>query len=199
MDLKYCPKCGGELDVDAKFCNFCGADLRDRIPKEQVQAPTVLKVPPKQQVSTPTPQATPISEKQSSTGVEYANLGSRFVALIIDAIIIVIITGVLSYRLPLYLSNIIGYGIALFYFWILEAYNNGRTLGKMALSLRTVNAQTLDTAKPGEYLINNLLKSHFVLFLVDFFIGILVNSGDPQKKRRFMQNASNTVVIKVRK
>jgi uncharacterized RDD family membrane protein YckC len=199
MDIKYCPKCGGELEADAKFCNFCGADLRERISKEQIQTPIAIQTPPKQQVSTPISQAAPISERQLPSGVEYASLGSRFVALIIDAIIIGIIYGVLTYRLPWYLSNIIGYGIALFYFWILEAYNKGQTLGKMALSLRTVNAQTLDTAGTGEYLINNLLKSHFVLFLVDFFIGILVNSGDPQKKRRFMQNASNTVVIKVRK
>ena len=30
MSLKFCPKCGNKLELDATFCQECGADLRTR-------------------------------------------------------------------------------------------------------------------------------------------------------------------------
>ena len=193
MVLKYCPSCGSELDPDTRFCSSCGADLKERVPQ-------VASEPPKTIISAP-PQQTPITiqEPKPVSGVEYGDFVERLIAIIIDGLLIGIIGLILNFILNWVLASLIGYAIALLYFWILETYNNGQTIGKMAMNLRTVNENTLETADAGKYLVNNLLKSNFLLLIVDFLIGILTNSGDSKKRLRIMQNASNTVVIKKQK
>jgi uncharacterized RDD family membrane protein YckC len=86
------------------------------------------------------------------------------------------------------------YVIGFLYHWGLEVYNNGQTLGKMALNIRTVDENTLDQATPSNYAVNNLLKPSGLL-IIDFLIGIFKNSGDPKNRIRIMQNVSETVVI----
>jgi len=68
----FCPKCGKETDVQGKFCQWCGADI----------------------VSIPaTPIATPEEDEGPDVGV-YAGLGRRFIAFIVDAILILLISSV---------------------------------------------------------------------------------------------------------
>lgn len=38
-NLKYCPKCGSELDSDNEFCSECGYDLRNNVSFEQKNMP----------------------------------------------------------------------------------------------------------------------------------------------------------------
>lgn len=65
----FCPKCGKETDALGKFCQWCGADI----------------------VSNPvTPIATPEDEEGHDIGV-YAGLGRRFIAWIVDTILILLI------------------------------------------------------------------------------------------------------------
>ncbi|MBD3253663.1 MAG: zinc-ribbon domain-containing protein [Candidatus Lokiarchaeota archaeon] len=198
MGLKFCPKCGAKLEGDSSFCSFCGADLKDRegkpseqpIPKEQVPQPR----PP-----VPRPQATQYPITQTNDASKYADFLPRLVAYIIDIIIVSIISLVISLlflRFNLFLWGIIQFVIALLYFWILEAMNKGQTIGKAIMHLRTVDEQTLEPATLGNYFINNLLKGYWILFIIDFLIGVISNSRDPKKRLRIMQNASNTVVIK---
>lgn len=190
MVVKYCPACGSELDTDTQFCSSCGADLRERVPEAESE-------PPKTIIST-TQQKTPSEAKSvpAPSGVEYAGFGERFVALLIDGVIVGICYGILFAILGWsILVHLIGFAIGLLYFWLLETANNGQTLGKMAMKLRTVNQDTLEVATVGDYILNNLLKGHIISLLIDFIIGIIVNSGDPKKKLRIMENASNTTVI----
>ena len=84
--------------------------------------------------------------------------------------------------------------IGFLYSWLLETYNNGQTIGKIALNIRTVDEKTLTSAAPGNYAINNLLKPSGLIIL-DFIIGVMKNSGDPKNRFRIMQNVSETVVI----
>lgn len=193
MVVKYCPACGAELDTDTQFCSSCGSDLRERVPEAE-------SGPPKTVVST-TQQQEPVSAKEAKSvpapsGVKYADFGERFVALLIDGVIVGICYGILFAILGWsILVHLIGFAIGLLYFWLLETANNGQTLGKMVMKLRTVNQDTLEVATVGDYLLNNLLKGHGISLLIDFIIGIIVNSGDPKKKLRIMENASNTTVI----
>lgn len=62
----FCPKCGKETDASGKFCQWCGADIAS-IPANPV--------------------VTPEEEEGPDIGV-YAGLGRRFVAFIVDIIII---------------------------------------------------------------------------------------------------------------
>ncbi|MFX1393647.1 MAG: RDD family protein [Promethearchaeota archaeon] len=200
MSLKFCPKCGNKIDEeDVEFCSYCGADLRKRIEKEkEILAPTRTVAPQKKSLEGPPekvskPKKTEIPENQP------AAFFPRMAALVIDLIVILGLSTVpiiLLIRLgsPFLLIIFLPL-ISFFYFWIIEIITNGRTLGKMALSLRTVNAETLEPAKPVYYLVNNLLKSIPFLFILDIIIGSLVNIGDPKKRLRIMQNASNTCVI----
>lgn len=193
MSLKFCPKCGYKLEPDATFCQGCGVDLRNRMAISGT-----------------------ISEKQTMSagnikneGVEYAELLPRLIALLIDGIIIGLISSSLSWAIFVpwipfnifdpfggmwFVSFPFNWLIGFLYSWLLETYNNGQTVGKIALSLRTVDEKTLTSAAPGKYAINNLLKPSGLIIL-DFIIGVMKNSGDPKKRLRIMQNVSETVVI----
>lgn len=64
----FCPKCGKETDASGKFCQWCGADI------ESVAA----RAPPA---------AIPEDDDGPEIGV-YAGLGRRFVACIVDIVLI---------------------------------------------------------------------------------------------------------------
>ena len=66
----FCPKCGKETDASGKFCQWCGADIA-AIPA----SPVII--------------ATPEEEEGPDIGV-YAGLGRRFIAFIVDAIILLL-------------------------------------------------------------------------------------------------------------
>ncbi|MFX1317077.1 MAG: RDD family protein [Promethearchaeota archaeon] len=196
MSLKFCPKCGNELEPNSQFCDTCGADLRSRKATSEVTTTEKIEAPQKQPV-----------EKIVPSGVIYGDFWPRFGAIIIDGIIISIIGWVVSFLifLPFFFYNPfvvrrmwftfpINWLIGFLYFWLMETYNEGQTLGKIALNLRTVDEKTLEPTTPEKYAINNLLKSGGLL-IIDFIIGIIKNSGEPEKRLRIMQNVSETVVI----
>jgi uncharacterized RDD family membrane protein YckC len=72
----FCPKCGKETDASGKFCQWCGSDI------EAVAPRAVMKTEPEEE-----------EEETSLTG-NYAGLGRRFFAFIIDAIILLIFIAV---------------------------------------------------------------------------------------------------------
>ncbi|MFX1455221.1 MAG: RDD family protein [Promethearchaeota archaeon] len=197
MSLKYCPKCGNKLDPDASFCDSCGAKLEGRIETTNVNSPG----------STQTVQHTQVQPKT----VRYAESLKRVVAAMFDGIFILLIGSAFSWLLvnPWFPVNIFDpFGawwftfpfdwiIGFLYHWLMEANNNGQTLGKMALNIRTVDEKTLGQASSGSYALNNLFKGSPFL-LLDVFIGMIKNSEDPKKRFRIMQNASETVVIYTR-
>ncbi len=200
MSLRYCPKCGSELEPNSRYCVSCGVDLGTR--KEVVESPSYETVSEKE-----AQQAKIVPET-----VQYGDFWARFVALIIDGIIIGIIGSVLSLIIfvswiPFNIFDPFGgwwsvsfpfdWVIGFLYFWILEAYNDGQTVGKMSMHLRTVDEHTFGPATSGHYVINNLLKPSGLLIL-DLIIGFLKNSGDPKKRYRIMQNVSETVVIRTK-
>jgi len=69
----FCPKCGKETDASGKFCQWCGADI-ESVPVKAV--------------------ATPEEEPAPAIGV-YAGFVRRFVAFIIDLILILVIGSVI--------------------------------------------------------------------------------------------------------
>ncbi len=160
-----------------------GADLGERRPIETKEP----KNPEKKTKS---------ATNTDSSKVIYANFGERLVAWLIDFLIVVVASIILFSIGEWLIAVIIGYVIALLYFWLLEAFNKGQTVGKMAMKLRTVNVDSLEVAEPLDYLINNILKSNIGLLIIDLIVGLISNSDDPKNRIRIMQDASNTVVIK---
>lgn len=200
MSLKFCPKCGSELEPEAMFCVSCGVNLGTR---KQVAETTSYETVPEKKAQ---------QAKIASETVDYGDFWPRFVALIIDGIIIGIIGSVLSLIIfvswiPFNIFDPFGgwwtvsfpfdWLIGFIYSWALETYNNGQTVGKMAMNLMTVDEHTLGPASSSKYAINNILKPSALLIL-DLIIGVLKNSGDPKKRLRIMQNVSETVVIRTK-
>ena len=165
MSLKFCPKCGNKLEPDSQFCDTCGADLRTRKDVSEA-APTV---------KTEVPQTV---EKITPSGVVYGDFWPRLLAIIIDGIIIGIISWVISYLIflpyrtyhpfrigELWFTFPFDWLIGFLYFWLMESYNNGQTLGKSALNLRTVDEKTFEPTDLGKNAVNNLLKPSVKSFL----------------------------------
>jgi len=190
--VQYCPHCGAALDdPSAKFCPNCGASV------EITVTPTTELPPPPPPPPTEVPPPPITSEEQ----VVYAGFWERFLAFILDVIIIGIVSwigffAILGSAMDYFgLGSLFSWLLAFLYFWALESFNKGQTIGKIALKLRTVDEYSLEPATPGNLVINNLSRGWWVIIL-DFIIGILANSGDVQKRLRILQNLSKTVVIK---
>ncbi len=66
----FCPKCGKETDASGKFCQWCGADIDS--------------------VAAQAPVAVPEEEEGPEVGI-YAGLGRRFIACIVDVILVILL------------------------------------------------------------------------------------------------------------
>ena len=186
MSSHHCPECGSIIEESGvQCCPHCGAALEVAAPTAEAPPPPPTEVPPPP--SAPPEQAV------------YGKLGERLIAYIIDCVIIWVITAIIVF--PLFggyyaswwfVSWILGF----LYFWILESFNKGQTLGKKLLNLRTVNEVSLEVAEAGSYFVNNLSRGSGWI-IIDLLIGLIVNStSDAQKRYRILQNWSKTVVIK---
>jgi uncharacterized RDD family membrane protein YckC len=189
--VQYCPHCGARLDdPDAKFCPNCGAAI------DVAVTPTAEAPPPPPPPTTEVPPPPIAPEGQ----VIYARFLDRFLAVILDAIIIGFVSSIgviaiFGFAFDYFgLQSLFSFLIAFLYFWGLESFNSGQTIGKLALKLRTVDEYSLQPATPGNLVVNNLSRGWWII--LDFLIGIIANSGDEKKRLRILQNLSKTVVIK---
>jgi uncharacterized RDD family membrane protein YckC len=144
--------------------------------------------------------AAPVAASQDVTGI-------RIVAGIIDAIVLVVVFVVMSALfgdadsngddgsgfsvslsgLPFILFIVISFG----YYFVLEAYNQGQTLGKKLMGIRVVAVEgALD---PGKVAIRTVLRivDGFLFYLVAVIV-IVVS----QRKQRVGDMAAGTLVVK---
>ena len=134
----------------------------------------------------------------------FADVGSRIAATIIDTIILVIISAILM--IPVYGAAILGRGFGLIfsyatllpmlvflaYYVFFEAYKNGQTPGKMAVKIKVVkvSGEPIDI---GEALIRNILR--IIDGLIFYLIGFIILSMS-DKKQRLGDMAAGTIVVK---
>ncbi|GAG53787.1 unnamed protein product, partial [marine sediment metagenome] len=130
--------------------------------------------------------------------VKYADLGERFLALLIDGIIISVLMSLIGFSIGFggWTRNTLNILVGFLYFILFEARNNGQTLGKMAIHIRTVgpNGQAISPAQAAIHVVGK------VFFLpIDVFLGLITKDRHPSDyhKYRITQNISNTSVIKV--
>ncbi|MGZ4894702.1 MAG: RDD family protein [Halobacteriota archaeon] len=222
MDEEKCKQCGTPASPGAKYCESCGALLPGAepqpplttTPEPQAEAPresTPAYAPPPP-VYQPPPSAEPVA------GMRYEGVAIRFVAILIDIIILAIITGIVTapFNTPSSISvtnasgvpmvttipnpfaaigGLIAAVIDFLYFTGLQgAY--GQTVGKMAVKIKVVRE---DGSKIGytEAAIRTIL---FIIDAIPYFIpyllgAILIWTSD--KKQRLGDRAAHTVVVKV--
>ncbi len=125
--------------------------------------------------------------------VQYVGVGLRFLALLIDAIILGAVGGLLSFLLrnsPGLSGTLIAI-ITLAYLIVMEA-TQGATLGKMALGLRVVKTDGSPISW-SESLIRNLLR--IVDGLFGYLVGAILIWNSPLKQR-LGDRVAHTVVVR---
>ena len=127
--------------------------------------------------------------------MQYVGVGPRFLAILIDSIIIGVIGGILGaiFRDSPGLSGGVTGLLALAYFIVLEG-TQGATLGKMALGLRVVKTDGSPITWT-DSLIRNLLRIIDGLFV--YLVGAIFVWTSPLKQR-LGDRAAHTVVVKRR-
>jgi len=120
----------------------------------------------------------------------------RFIAIVIDAIILAVVTIILN---VLFLGALFGLGlwwsfitglVWVLYSTILEASSMRATIGKKVMNLQVVAVGGVMNVEKA--LIRNLSKIHPLFVLVDWVIGI-ATQGDPRQRTRTRTSRSSSV------
>ncbi len=180
--MPYCKKCGNELLPDAKFCPKCGT------PVDAAQTPSAPYAP--------------------EAGLKLAFWGERFVAWLIDVIIIGIFVGILGLFsffasgaftwwsgwpgwVPFFNFNV--GGVIYFLYWMLLEGAYGQSLGKMIMRIRVTR---LD-GKPinmGQSALESLGKAF--LLPIDLIVGWILYG---RRRQRLFSNLAQTIVVEDRR
>jgi uncharacterized RDD family membrane protein YckC len=207
---RFCPLCGNELPISARFCAKCGSALEPITPAPAQQP--LYNAPQPQPTGYQNPQANygqPMTPKygeqqsgvQNSIPVKYADFGDRFVAFLIDSIIVNILLSIAFWPFG---SNIIDNkvitGIVNFvYHFAMEMANGGagQTLGKKIMNIKTVDSTSFGSITAQQAAIHIIGK---VVFLpIDVILGLITKEKSlPDKEDiRIMQRLAKTSVIKL--
>lgn len=177
----YCRKCGAEIKEGAKYCSVCGTPVAIAETVESREA-----------------------EILPQSGLKLALWGERFLAWLIDVLIIGAITGLLgllttfSFQSTMFgwpgwipFFNINPNGVALFLYWMLMEGRYGQSFGKMIMRIRVTR---LDGSRLG--MGNAALESVGKAFLLplDLLIGYFLYPG---KRQRIFNYISETIVTKI--
>jgi uncharacterized RDD family membrane protein YckC len=180
--VPYCKNCGNELLPDARYCPRCGAAAMPQTLTEP-SAPSGLQLP---------------------AGLRLAFWGERFVAWLIDIIILGVIVGILELLTPviwqpypyvptwLPLFNFGTSSLIYFLYWMLMEGAYGQSLGKMLMHLRVVrlDGRPIDM---GQAALESVGKAF--LLILDFLIGLFAY---PNRRQRIFNYLSGTVVVRER-
>ncbi|HTY75141.1 MAG TPA: RDD family protein [Candidatus Nanoarchaeia archaeon] len=177
--MPYCKNCGNELQSDTKFCPKCGTP---------VEAPS------------PTTSAAPTIQP----GITLAHWGERFVAWLIDIIIIGLIVGILGFFSWFATGNFDWYpgwptwvpffnfnfgSVIYFLYWMLTEGAYGQSLGKMFIRLKITRLNSTPM-NIGQAALESVGKAFFLP--LDLLLG-LIFSG--RRRQRIFNYISETIVI----
>ncbi|MGZ4847577.1 MAG: RDD family protein [Halobacteriota archaeon] len=197
MDEEKCGQCGTPASPGAKFCESCGAPLAAA--SQPVEGPAMAEPVP----------------TYAALGAEmpYQGVAIRFVALLIDLIILGIIssiltlpfaasgisvdtsTGVVTIGAAYYAAIALGIVIELLYFTLLLG-RYGQSVGMMAVKIKVVNEADSSAITYGIAFIRTiLLYIDAIPYIVPYLLGaILIWTSD--KKQRLGDRVAHTVVVK---
>lgn len=187
----FCPFCGGKIETeDAVFCPHCGSSLEGVAPTAAPAAPVAREAPSK--------------ARYMPEGVQLAGIGSRFVAILIDGILIFFLFLLLlapaagtedEVDAGFYLLFTF---IGIFYWLFLEGLNDGQTLGKMAIGIRVVKIDKasgeISRCTLGASVVRNLLR--IIDSLPFLYIIGLIFIASSDYEQRVGDRAADTIVIK---
>jgi uncharacterized RDD family membrane protein YckC len=159
----FCPNCGKENDDSAVYCQACGVALQGK---------------------TASPAATPVTLIGA-----YAGFWTRFVAWIIDSIIVAVATGIV-------VAGTFGAGIAvsLLGHWLYEAFMLSSewqaTVGKRAMSILVTDL------KGSRLTFARATGRHFAKYISAFLLGIgYIMAAFTAKKQALHDMIAETLVV----
>lgn len=188
---RYCPACGSRVQHNGVYCSSCGFKAGGNTEEKESADNYQNQDSAENYQSQETSQITPV--------VKYADLGERFLALLIDGLIISALMSIIGIFIGFggWTRNSVNILVGFLYFVLFEARNNGQTLGKIAVHIRTVDTATLGSITPAQAAIHVVGKVFFLP--IDVFLGLITKDSKPSDyhKYRITQNISNTSVVKV--
>jgi uncharacterized RDD family membrane protein YckC len=189
--MPYCKNCGYELPEGAQFCPRCGTPVTIEEPSPPPTAPVAP------------------AERVAPEGLKCAFWWQRFVAWIIDVVIVSAVTTIIGFSslitgqpfnftlvpgwpswLPFFLSFNLN-AIILFLYWLLMEGAYGQSFGKMAMRIKVVRTDG-SCASVLSVALESVGKAFF-LFL-DVLLGWILY---PKRRQRIFNVISDTIVIKV--
>ncbi len=219
MDEDKCQKCGTPASPGAKYCESCGALLPGAEPQPPLTTPSEPQPETRREeapayVPPPPYQAPSYAEPGA---MRYEGVAIRFVAILIDAIILAIITGIITapFNTPTSISvtnttgvpmitttpnplaalgGLIAAVIDFLYFTGLQgAY--GQTVGKMAVKIKVVREDGSKINYVDAAIRTILILIDAIPYFIPYLLGaILIWTSD--KKQRLGDRAAHTVVVK---
>ena len=183
--MPYCNKCGNELPEGAKYCPVCGTAVSTE------EAPAASAVPT-------------VSAAPEVSGLKLAFWWERFVAWLIDAVIIGVVVGILGLFsllagvtwwsgwpswLPFFNFNI--GGVLYFLYWMFMDGAYGQSFGKMIMRLKVTRLDGNEIGM-GNAAVESLGKAF--LLPLDCILGWFLY---PRRKQRIFNYLSQTIVIKI--
>ena len=201
MNENQCAHCGTPASPGAKYCESCGAPLGTQ-PAQAVQ-PTFAPASGYQAPRTYVPHVAP----------PYQGVAIRFVAILIDTIIIAIIGGILSipFNALAVITNspsgtvtvspasavggLVSLAVFVLYFTLLEGHY-GQTVGKMAVKIKVVREADGAQIDYSEAAVRTILRFlDLIPYIIPYLLGAtLIWSSD--KKQRLGDRVARTVVVK---
>ena len=177
--MTYCAKCGNALPEGAKYCPVCGTA-----------------------VAAESPAAPPAATAQTiSSGLKLAFWGERFVAWLIDVIIIGVVVGILNlFNLfagftwpgwPNWVPFFNAGSVLYFLYWMFMEGMYGQSLGKMIMQIKVVR---LDGGKIGISMAALESLGKAFLLPLDCILGWILY---PKSRQRAFNYLSQTIVIKL--
>jgi len=201
LNENQCAHCGTPASPGAKYCESCGAPLGTQ-PAQAVQ-PTFAPASGYQAPRSYVPHVAP----------SYQGVAIRFVAILIDTIIIAIIGGILSVpfnALAVITSSasgtvtvspasavggLVSLAVFVLYFTLLEGHY-GQTVGKMAVKIKVVREADGAPIDYSEAAVRTILR---FLDLIPYIIPYLLGATliwSSEEKQRLGDRVARTVVVK---
>jgi uncharacterized RDD family membrane protein YckC len=203
VSAEKCAQCGTPASPGAQYCVACGAVFTGQAPPA---------APPAEGISVYVPSAATETQEHYAAGPLLQGVAIRFVAQLVDVIILAIICLILSFSgagtitidastaqvsiSPLFgaliLLDVI---IAFLYFTLLEGHY-GQTVGKMIVKIKVAKKADYSSITYGEAAVRTILRIiDLIPFIAPYLLGAVIIWAS-EHKQRLGDRVANTVVIR---